>query len=144
MGNADEIRARIISKEKNAKTWYENAQSEHRNIINSDIEDKKRLSSICVNDMENIAAYMSELREVAYLIMFNGNITVTVFDEATKDAFNEACKTKEGPKPFEYKFLQFFQFGEGLKEAYLYIPPITAICSKKYEKYEPPSGDDGD
>lgn len=144
MGNADEIRQRIISKVQNAKTWYENAQSEHRHIINGDVKDQKRLSAQCMNDMENIAAYISELKEVGYLVMFNGNITVHIFDEPTKERFDEECKQHTGPKPFKYNYLEFFQYGENLSEANLYIPPISVICSRKYDKYEPPSGDDGD
>lgn len=145
MGNADEIRQRIISKVKNANTWYENAQSEHKRIINEiDVDEQSNMSSICRDDIGKIYTYISELTDVGYLVMFNGNITVHVFDEPTKKKFDEDCKKHVGQMTYQHEYLEFFQYGEGLREANLYIPPISTICSRTYDKYEPPSGDDGD
>ena len=134
MNNYDEIKERITMKRENANLWYDITKEAYYHF-------KKKEYLL---DKGRVETYIEELEEVSRLIEYNGDMNVTIFDEDTREVFDNTCKLHQDKKVYlEYQYLAFFQFGKDGKEVYIYIPPIASICEGKYDT-RPPSKDDGD
>jgi hypothetical protein len=145
MGNTNEIIGIITIKRENAKIWYENARSACRHFSKTEEEGDLERSSISMTDMHSIKSYMDELGELIHLISLSDSVNITLFEEETREIYDNTCSLHmDHAVPLNYTYVSFFMFGANYDEAYLYIPPISSICMEKYQKYYPPSDDDGD
>lgn len=145
MGNANEIMGKIKVKLANARIWYDNSRSAARHFAQTGKEEDKARSELNMEDSHRIKAYMDELGELLYLLELNKDkLEVILFEEETREIFENTCNLHPDRFPINYDYVAFFLYGPDSSQAYIYIKPIACICEEKYQKYYPPSGDDGD
>jgi hypothetical protein len=144
MGNGNEIIGKIKVKLANARVWYDNARSAARHFAKPGKEQDTALSERYMADSHAIKGYMDELGEMIYLVQMVEDIEVILFEEETREIFQNTCNLHPDKFPINYDYVAFFLCGGNSKQAYIYIKPIACICEEKPPKYYPPSEDDGD